>query len=1056
MSFMRVKNRRKREGWGILLLLFFSLPAFGEDVKASLTMSDLTPGTSSSFSLTPTTAGATGSCSGTVTENWSGVTTLSTSACDGRYAGFGGVTRYGYRFDSFHVFRSILNDKQMTVVNSNANCPAASTTYNYLLIRARNWDDFVAPTDFTSNTAWVGGAFTYNPSGSPLVNGISRFSLNSLSSNTTAFGFNGFKAQSCSGAELKADASSFTSANRPLDRYASILFGNNLAVVRSVGGNPLVAVAAPQVALSSVSLAAKSTNVFSGLMTHFTQRGNQVQKMVYLIPNSTGSIFTIQEGSSVSDTSLRASWGSLDCSTLNQPLNGFCKGTLSRAGIAGTGKATCMFAMGVNNKDLIFCSAQNPANTKTAITILAGTSGRSVLSLSNSTYELHLGAASTSGTIPITVTNLTSRPIPTLSPSSLAVADRLSSPFTALLDTALTGSIGTTGFLTGSTCSTALPAFSSCTVTLTYTPPGQQVDSQVFRLPYDNGTASLVNATATLLASRGLNSITVTAPAMTVGLSGQATVTANFANGTTQNITAISSLATSSAGFSVNGAGSISSTSAGTGTISANFGSFSGSGNITSYNLAPNPTSLSATASSTAAIGLSWASGGAGTVNYQIAYQSGASAPANCNAGTVVTAATQGSTTMRTVMGLSAGTQYSFRVCATNAAGTLNSGATVAAYTPAADPSNLVSTVQSSTSIALSWTAGAGASQYQIAYQSGASAPADCNSGTVVTAATQGSATSRTFTGLTVATQYSFRVCSTNAAGTLTAGVTDTETTRSCNTFVACTGDAATCASAQGAVLSGGTLTTSGTDNIHTFTASGSINVTTEGEVLVLLVGGGGGGGGGNRAWGGGGGGGVLYGKYYLCAGNHTVTVGAGGLGKLDTNGLAGGTTTLNTLSAFGGNGAGAWTGASSGIAQVGGATVLSAKAGGSGYDPGVSFSEYRAGGGGGAGAVGGNSGANNGGNGGAGLSYDISGATLFYAGGGGGALAQNTGGTRGAGGSSVGGQGGLNGTAPTAAVASRGAGGGGGGEQGLMAMGTNKKSGTNGSAGIVIIRYPQ
>lgn len=55
---------------------------------------------------------------------------------------------------------------------------------------------------------------------------------------------------------------------------------------------------------------------------------------------------------------------------------------------------------------------------------------------------------------------------------------------------------------------------------------------------------------------------------------------------------------------------------------------------------------------------------------------------------------------------------------------------------------------------------------------------------------------------------------------------------------------------------------------------------------------------------------------------------------------------------------------------------MLSAKAGGSGYDPGVSFSEYRAGGG--------------------------------------------------------------------------------GGEQGLMAMGTNKKSGSNGSAGIVIIRYPQ
>ncbi|NBX83416.1 fibronectin type III domain-containing protein, partial [bacterium] len=80
---------------------------------------------------------------------------------------------------------------------------------------------------------------------------------------------------------------------------------------------------------------------------------------------------------------------------------------------------------------------------------------------------------------------------------------------------------------------------------------------------------------------------------------------------------------------------------------------------------------------------LSWASGGGSTNAFQIAYQTGATAPATCSAGNVIAAATQGATTFRAVSGLVSGTQYSFRVCATNGAGTLNSGVALSAMATA-------------------------------------------------------------------------------------------------------------------------------------------------------------------------------------------------------------------------------------------------------------------------------------------------------------------------------------------------------------------------------------
>jgi len=189
--------------------------------------------------------------------------------------------------------------------------------------------------------------------------------------------------------------------------------------------------------------------------------------------------------------------------------------------------------------------------------------------------------------------------------------------------------------------------------------------------------------------------------------------------------------------------------------------------------LAPEPSGLSAVGASSSSMALSWTSGGTGTNQFKIAYQTGASAPANCSSGTQVAPATVGSGTSYTVTGLTAGTQYSFRLCSTNTSGDLSAGITASGYPLAPNPASLTGLGASGTTISLNWSSGgAGTNQYQISYQSGATAPASCTAGTVITAATQGSTTSATITGLTQGTQYSFRVCSTNLGGELNTGGT--------------------------------------------------------------------------------------------------------------------------------------------------------------------------------------------------------------------------------------------------------------------------------------------
>jgi len=255
----------------------------------------------------------------------------------------------------------------------------------------------------------------------------------------------------------------------------------------------------------------------------------------------------------------------------------------------------------------------------------------------------------------------------------------------------------------------------------------------------------------------------------------------------------------------------------------------------------------------------------------------------------------------------------------------------------------------------------------------------------------------------------------------------------------------------------GGTITTSGSSTIHTFTSSSTFQVQNGGFVDILIVAGGGGGGY-DRAGGGGAGGLIYVSQLNIVSGTYNVTIGLGGAGATSYTNVSGNgqNTTFYGYTATGG-GRGGMNGATPGVGGSGGGAYNAQSPGngtdGQGYAGGDDFigSGYNAGGGGGAGGVGATATSTNGGNGGIGRSYNISGSAVYYAGGGGGSRAFDSGSSGTA--SGVGGLGGGGNAGNTAGAAgspgSPNTGGGGGGGANIP-----QGAGGNGGSGIVIIRY--
>ena len=266
-----------------------------------------------------------------------------------------------------------------------------------------------------------------------------------------------------------------------------------------------------------------------------------------------------------------------------------------------------------------------------------------------------------------------------------------------------------------------------------------------------------------------------------------------------------------------------------------------------------------------------------------------------------------------------------------------------------------------------------------------------------------------------------------------------------------------------GGNATGGTITTSGDQRIHSFTADGSFVVPSSGTVSWLVVGGGGAAG--ADSGGGGGGGGFRTGANHSVSGQtYSITVGAGGAWSASP--LSGGNSTFDTVTSNGG-GVGGSGGSSGSLAagttggSGGGARRYYTASGGSaisitpisgetttvqGYAGGDSNGNNGSSGGGGAGQAGDTAGSGGrGGYGGYGVASSITGASVTYGGGGGGASEGSPWG--GAGGNGGGGDATLSGQG-AGSDGTDGLGGGGGGGY------ANAYDGGDGGDGIVIISY--
>ena len=287
----------------------------------------------------------------------------------------------------------------------------------------------------------------------------------------------------------------------------------------------------------------------------------------------------------------------------------------------------------------------------------------------------------------------------------------------------------------------------------------------------------------------------------------------------------------------------------------------------------------------------------------------------------------------------------------------------------------------------------------------------------------------------------------------------------------------------------GGTVTTSGNDKIHTFTGPGTFAVTntavcaTNNIVSYLVVAGGGAGGAGNAGGGGAGGYRELKNpvtpytaspldgypsapnRVTVTATSFPITVGGGGSAVLGpyAAGNAGSNSIFSTITSAGGGHGSAYPapcGGNGGSGGGAGASINPSGAGGSGNTPPTTPAQGQNGGGspsstpicaaaggGGAGAVGSNKGSTTGGAGGAGVTSEINASPVQRAGGGGGWGRPGPGGAGGAGGGGAGGSE-PPGTAGGCGTANTGGGGGGKGNP------SPTPGGGSGGSGIVIIRY--
>lgn len=512
------------------------------------------------------------SCSGTASRSFSGVFSSVLSGCSatGDYAGLDGRASVGITLDGFALSRNFKSSANFSLAHGSPSCPLINKEFNFLILRARNYNDFTEKTDYNSATTytsngntylpgWVGGRFTYQANTSSII-GQNRFSLANIStaSQNATFSYSGFNGDSCSTVvspnppvtcRSKSSGrllSIGTGADEPIGAYVNWTFGPTLTMFATSTGNPVVGVAVPSTlnGLASTALSSRKGHVYTGLYTHYRGRADQVQDVVFMSPDSTnGTTFTIKsakgcnpgeagctkirsctatqtasgckEGRLLDDFNQTTTVGTLTCATLNSPRNDFCSGTYTPNGSSTSGTAVCLPAFNVSGQDLLFCTAQVPStdsnvHLKTVATFVATTTEQTKLDVTlascDSVVPTHQGQKGE-----LHLNNTTSSGVFTVKATNVS-AREISS-----LGNLAGYPANTTDFTVVDTgnaceslpvCGSTLSAFSSCKRTIRYQPTSNGLTSDYFAFSYHNGqSAGVTSPNVELRASKGLNSL---------------------------------------------------------------------------------------------------------------------------------------------------------------------------------------------------------------------------------------------------------------------------------------------------------------------------------------------------------------------------------------------------------------------------------------------------------------------------------------------------------------------------------------------------------------------
>ena len=161
---------------------------------------------------------------------------------------------------------------------------------------------------------------------------------------------------------------------------------------------------------------------------------------------------------------------------------------------------------------------------------------------------------------------------------------------------------------------------------------------------------------------------------------------------------------------------------------------------------------------------LSWVSG-RGAADNLLSYQVGTDAPTRCasgDIGVVTPGRSENPVPVSTVLNLSSGQSYSFRVCAQNKTDSLiSAGLTTTVYVPYPIPPSPVLPYRVSdtpNSLLIAWSSGGGSTTtYRVARTEGAMAPSSCSVANIDIATA-----AYTESGLTPNTQYNYLICAIN------------------------------------------------------------------------------------------------------------------------------------------------------------------------------------------------------------------------------------------------------------------------------------------------------